>query len=424
LNFLPSLIERIRRNNLFKNFFALSLWQATNYLIPLITMPYMIRVIGTEKFGVVSLIQALHYYFIVFVDYGFSITSIRELSIAHDDKKKLSLIFSKTLFTKVLLLAISFILVAILILLVPKFSLDYQAYFFGFLLVIGQMLFPIWFFQGVEQMKFITYLNLFSKVIFAGCLFLFIQEQNDYTWVIPIQALGVIIAALVGIFVIVSKFGIKIVFPGRKAIVNELKLGFPVFISNFSVTAYNSSNYLILGFFGGDMIVGVFSIAEKIMSLLRQILSMLSQAVFPRVCQMAVENHSALKLFWKKLMIPFAAVLLLLCLLIAYFAPQIISLIAGENLTETIDLLRIIIWIPIIVLFNIPFFLTLLAYERKREVMRILLASSIFSILVSFCLTYHFQAVGTVTSLLITEFVITFGLLITLERNKELSILT
>jgi PST family polysaccharide transporter len=416
-------LKALRKHPLAKNFFALSFLQATNYLIPLITMPYMIRVVGTEKFGVISLIQALHYYFVIFVDYGFSITSTRELSIARSDKKKLSKIFSRTFFAKILLLVISFICVSVIILLVPKFTIDMKAYFLGFLLVIGQMLFPIWFFQGVEEMKFITYLNLFSKLIFVGLLFLFVQDQADYIWVIPIQAIGVIFASLVGILFVTSKFGIELIFPGSQTILDELKKGLPVFISNFSVTAYNSSNYLILGFFGGDLVVGIFSIAEKIMSLLRQILSMLSQAIFPKVCQMAVENHTRLKLFWRKLMIPFAVGLFFVSLSIAYFAPQILLLITEEKLPQAIGLLRVIIWVPIIVLFNIPFFLTLLAYEQKRDVMRVLLFSSTFSILLSFFLTSHFQADGTVVSLLITEFVITIGLLLTLEKKEKYSIL-
>lgn len=417
-------LKTIWEHPVVKNFFALSFWQATNYLIPLITMPYMIRVVGTERFGVISLIQALNYYFVIFVDYGFSITSTRELSIASNDKKMLSQIFSKTFFAKIFLLAASFIFVSAIILLVPKFAMDLKAYFLGFLLVIGQMLFPIWFFQGVEKMKFITYLNLFSKLIFVGLLFLFVRDQADYIWVIPIQAIGVISASLVGILIVTGKFGVKLIFPGYQIVLNELKQGLPVFISNFSVTAYNSSNYLILGFFGGDLLVGVFSIAEKIMSLLRQILSMLSQAVFPKICQMAVENHTSLKLFWRKLIAPFAVGLLFVSSSVSYFAPQIIRLITGEALPQAIGLLRVIIWVPVVVLFNVPFFLTLLAYEQKKEVMRVLVFSSMFSILVSIFLTSHFQADGTVASLLITEFVVTFGLLIALEKQRKYSILT
>ena len=387
-------------------------------------MPYLVRVIGMEKFGVVSLIQALQYYFIILVDYGFSITSIKDISVAQTDRKRLSVIFCKTLSTKFLLVVISFALVIALVFMVPKFREDSEAYLLGFSLVIGQMLFPIWFFQGIEQMKFITYLNLFSKIIFAGCLFIFVHKESDYIWVLPIQGLGVILASVVGIFVIISRFKIDIIFPGRKVILSELRTGFPVFMSNFSVTAYNSSNYLILGFFGGDIVLGMFSIAEKVTSLLRQILSMLSQAIFPQVCQLAERSHIELRKFWKKLIMPFAIALFLMCLLVAYHSTLIVSIISGEDLTEAANLLSLIIWVPVIVLFNIPFFLTLLAYDKKKEVMKVLLVSSIFSIIISFYLTYQFHALGTVSSLLITEFVITLGLLFALERDKKISILT
>ena len=273
-------------------------------------------------------------------------------------------------------------------------------------------------------MKFITYLNFFSKITFAACLFIFVRKEADYIWVLPIQGLGVILASCVGIFVIVNRFKIDIFFPGRKVILTELKTGFPIFISNFSVTAYNSSNYLILGFFGGDAILGIFSIAEKITTLLRQILSMLSQAIFPRVCQLAEKSHLELRRFWRKLMMPFAFALFLMCLLIANNSSAIISIISGEDLVEAANLLSLIIWVPVIVLFNIPFFLTLLAYDKKKEVMRVLLASSVFSIIISFYLTYQFHAFGTVVSLLITEFVITLGLVFALERDKKFSVLT
>ena len=151
LSFFEELNLRLRQSRLARNFFALSIWQATNYLIPLITMPYIIHVIGTEKFGVVSLIQALHYYFIIFVDYGFNITAIRELSMARDDNRKLSLIFSRTLFTKFLLLIASFILAASMILLIPKFHADLKSYLLGFLLVIGQMHFPYGSFKALRK---------------------------------------------------------------------------------------------------------------------------------------------------------------------------------------------------------------------------------------------------------------------------------
>lgn len=387
-------------------------------------MPYLVRVIGMEKFGVVSLIQALQYYFVILVDYGFSITSIKDISVAQTDRKRLSVIFCRTLFTKFLLIIISLILLIALVLLIPKFNEDRQAYLLGFSLVIGQMLFPIWFFQGVEQMKFITYLNLFSKIIFAGCLFVFVHEEVDYIWVLPIQGVGVILASIAGIFVIISRFRIDIVLPGWGTIMSELKTGFPVFMSNFSVAAYNSSNYLILGFFGGDIALGMFSIAEKVTTLLRQILSMLSQAIFPRVCQLAERNHIELRNFWKKLMMPFALALFLICLLIANYSTSIVSIISGEDVTEAANLLSLIIWVPVIVLFNVPFFLSLLAYDKKKEVMKVLLVSSIFSMIISFYLTYQFHALGTVSSLLITEFVITLGLLFALERDKKISILT
>jgi PST family polysaccharide transporter len=416
-------LNELIRSSIGKNFFALSIWQLTNYLIPLLTIPYLIRVIGPEKFGVVSLIQAMQYFFIIFVDYGFGITTVKDLSVARQDAKQLSIIFSRTIFTKLILGIISLVIVTAVILIVPKFRNELPGYFLGFLLVVGQLLFPIWFFQGIEQMKFITYLNLVSKVLFTICIFIFIKEESDYLLVLPIQGMGVIMASLVGFYVIVKKFEIRFALPKWASVIHEIKSGFPVFISNFSVTAFNSANYLILAFFGDDIIVGMFSIAEKITTLFRQVLSMLSQAIFPKVCQLAIENHGKLKAFWRKLVIPFASMLFTVCLLIAIFSSYIVNLISGENLQETALLLKIIIWVPFIVFFNIPFFQTLLAYNFRREVMKVLTIYAMISILLSILLTQQFLAIGTVISILITELGITAGLMLSLERKQPYAIL-
>jgi polysaccharide transporter, PST family len=414
-----SLFETLRKHSISRNFFALSLWQLTNYLIPLLTVPYLIRVIGTEKFGIVSFVQALEYYFIIIVDFGFGITAIKQISLVRNDPEKLSIVFNQTLFAKLFLCLVSFLVLALLVLLVPKFHSELPAYFLGFLLVIGQALFPVWFFQGVEEMKFITYFNLTAKVIFALAIFIFIRHESDYVLALPIQGLGVVIASLASLYLITRRFRLNVKFPGWANIFSALGSGLPILVSNFSVTTYNSSNYLILGFFADDKIVGLYSIVEKIALLVRQILSMLSQAVFPTVCLLAAESFGKLMEFWRNLIIPVAVLLFLFSCAIGYYSDFIISLIVGHTSAETAALLRIMIWVPFVVLFNIPFFQTLMAYDHKNDVMKVLMSCSAFSIILSVLLTYHFLAVGTIVSLLITEFVIILGLSWTLARRRR-----
>lgn len=418
-----NIFKQLRKNSVAKSFASLSFWQITNYLIPLIAMPYLIRIIGTEKFGVVSLIQAIQYYFIILVDYGFNTTGVKEISVSRHDKVSISIICSKILFSKLFLTLISLCILILLLLFVPKLGNEWKAYLLGFSIVIGQALFPIWYFQGIENMKFITYLNLVSKLIFIGCVFLFIKEKSDYIYFILFQGMGLILASLVALGLITYNFKIHITFPGWRSIIFHIKDSYSIFVSNFSVTAYNSSNYLILSFFGDDRILGMYSIAEKIMSLLRQLLAMFSQAVFPKVCWLVTESHLELRKFWRRTAIPFGILVFLSCATVSTFSTFIVSLLSHENIEETARLLSIIAWLPLIVFCNIPFFQTLMAYNLKKEIMQVLVVSSSFCIATSLYLTSHFSATGSIISLLVTEFLIVIGLLITLEKRKSISIL-
>ena len=405
-----------------KNFIALSFWQVTNYLAPLIVMPYIIRVIGTEKFGVISLIQAINYYFIILVDYGFSISAVREISLYRDNKERLGILFNRTLFTKLILCIISFLLLILVVISVPKFEEYKMSYLSGFLLVVGHALFPIWFFQGIEKMKFTTYLNVFSKLMYVACIFLFVKTPSHYQIVLPLQGISLVIVGMAGLFMIGKRFHIKLKVPGFRTILGEIIKGWPVFISNISVTFYNSSLYLIVGFSVSEKLLGMYSIAEKLSQVLRQVISVFSQAVYPQVCLMASQDHSLVRALWRKMVLPFAIFLFLVCLAISFFAPYIVMVVAGDATEITVDVLRILIWVPFIVFFNVPFFQTLLAYNFNKEVMRVLLACSFVSVMIGYPLVQNFSIFGASFTLIITEILIVMSLATLLERKSGRSI--
>jgi polysaccharide transporter, PST family len=408
------------KKTIFKNFAALSILQGTNFLIPLIIMPYLTIKIGVDGFGLVSFIQAAMVFFTSFTDYGFNVTATREVAINKTDNKKLSEIYSTVMSTKLLLTSISALVLIALIYFIPDLKHNKLAYLFGFSAVIGQVLLPIWFFQGIQEMKYISYLNLAAKIIFTVLIFIFINTPDDFGLVLLFLGLGNIVSGLFGLLWIKNKYNIRYFIPQVSDIKKELYEGWSVFISNFSIVTYLNSNIFILGLFANNSIVGYYSIAEKIITAMRQPLVVFSQAIYPRICELATDSHKKIKNFYRQLFIPFISIFLMASVFVFIFSPEIVNILSkAEDNESSIIILKLLCFVPFIVGLNIPAYQTLLAYKHHKNCSIILTSGSLLNIILNFILAPKFLTYGTAASVIITEIFITIGLYLILKYKHQ-----
>ena len=408
---------------LLSNFVSLSVLQVVGFILPLLVIPYLIKVLGIEKFGLVFFAQAFLSYFIVFTDYGFNLSATRDISIQRNNNKKVSLIFNSVISTKFLLGIISFIVLSLLILLIPMLRKEYMLFYLSFFLVIGQLFFPVWFFQGIEQMKFITYLSTTAKLLFTCLIFVFVRKSSDYILINVFQGMGNVLASIISILFIKKKFDIKLKFPGFQRIKFELKNGWHILVSSFAVNVYINSNIIILGFFTNSIVLGYYSLAEKTMLAIRQLLGVFSQVTYPHVCKLGKEGHNHLKRFYKIIYFPFLASIIICSILLYLFSDNLVTFLAHGHVPYISILVRLLCFAPIIVCLNIPAYQTLLAYNLKRSYSFVLTSGALFSMTLNAFLAYNYAAIGTSISILITETVITAGLYLVLEfKNKKYSL--
>ena len=198
------------------NFMYLSILQGMNLLLPLITFPYLVRVLGIEKFGLIMFAQAFIVYFSMLADYGFNLSGIREVSSNRNNKNKLIKIFSSIMLARFILVFFGLVLLSILVFSFEKFSQNWELYYLTFGIVIGTALFPTWFFQGMEKMKYITVLTVIAKLIFTLSIFLFVTTEKDFIYVPLINSLGFIFVGIISLFIIFKDFDMKINFKNGK----------------------------------------------------------------------------------------------------------------------------------------------------------------------------------------------------------------
>src|SRR5690554_35517 len=273
------------KKRLLGNFLSLSGLQVFTYILPLITLPYLVRVLGVEKYGLVMFAQSFIMFFNILVDYGFNLSATREIAVNRDNKAKVTEIYSSVMTIKVLLLGASFAVLSGIVFSVEKFTPDATLYLLTFLMVVGQALFPIWYFQGMEKMKYITIINILSRVLFTVAIFVFVHQESDYLYVPILNGLGACVGSIYALWLIKSSFNQKFEFQSLKVLKQHFKDSTEFFLSRVSVSIYTSANAFVLGLFTNNTMVGYYSIAEKLYRAIQSFYGPITQALYPYIAK-------------------------------------------------------------------------------------------------------------------------------------------
>lgn len=269
------------KKRVLENILSLGLLQGANYLLPLVSFPYLTRVLGVEKFGLVMFAQALVTYLNSVSEYGFNLSATREIAISRSDTDRVSRIFSEVLGAKMTLMILTFNIMLALLFAFDKFSEDKFLYILTFGTVLGQVMLPNWLFQGMEQMKFISILNVSARALFLVLIFLIIRNPDDYIKVPMLNGLGMITAGIAGLLLGKIRFKLKIGLPSLAGICGQLRMGWNLFVSTVAITLYRNSNVFLLGLVAPYSVVGYFAIAEKIVKAVQSMITPVTQSLFP-----------------------------------------------------------------------------------------------------------------------------------------------
>ena len=375
---LRNLLYKVAPENrlLLENSFFLLVLQGVNYVLPLVTLPYLARVLEPAKFGVVAFVQAFMQYFILSTDYGFNFSATREISIYRDDTEKVSQIVSTVSFIKLFFLIVSFLVLLLLTNFFERFRSDALLYHLAFGIVIGNFMFPTWFFQGIERMKYVTILNALAKFIFTILIFVFVKEKADYLYVPLMNSLGYLVSGAIGLWIMLRNFTVRLQIPDKALILNDLKDSFQFFLSRISVSLYTSSNVFFLGLLGDDAVTGYYAAAEKLYTALKRLYEPVVNALYPFMAK-----NKNVRLF-KKIFFLLVGGNLLICILLLIFNQSLMRLVYGDGFGPSVGIFNALVVALILVvpsmLLGYPF---LAALQHEKYANSSVVISSIFHVM-------------------------------------------
>jgi O-antigen/teichoic acid export membrane protein len=397
------------------NFLYLSILQFIGYTLPFITLPYLAKTLGVEKFGILAFATAVMAYFQAFVDFGFNYTAVRDIARQKDDRMAVSKIFSTVMTIRVLFAVFAFLILLVLILLIPLFRNNRTILLLTFTYIPCYILFPEWLFQAMEKMKFITILNILSKLIFTILVFTVIKTHDDYVWQPILTSMGFLISGLLALIIISYKFRIIYYLPTIQEISRTIKNGWDMFVNIFLPNLYTNFSTILLRAYAGEASTGIFDAGNKFINITQQLTNVLSRAFYPFLAR-RMDKHS----FYQRVSMTFSVIM---TILLFFGANSIIGFFYTPQFKDSATVLRILS-LSIVFLFLMNAYGTnyLVLINQEKKLKMIIVWCSVFGFALSWLAVIKWGPIGAaVTYLLVWALrgLITWRVAFKLKRDIE-----
>jgi PST family polysaccharide transporter len=331
-----------------KHLFHLTLLKGFSRLLPLITVPLLIRTIGLEQLGVIKWIEAMADYFLVFIGYGFRYTATQQVASHHQDKPIIGQIVGAVYSLKLVAIALCALVSWLLILYVPQLQ-EIKAYWWTYYLVIViSMLYPCFVLQGLDQMHWLTGINLVSKISFVVAIAWYVHKPADTLLYHQLLAASYLLRLIIAWIVIYYKLHISIRLPGWNKILFQIKAGFYLFLGQLATSFYIQLPAITLGFWEGTVSVATYVVGSKIVYMLISMIEPFTQALYPVAYQKWKIGVQTGLHFVQQITLTGLFILGSIGLAYGHWAHEIIKLLAGQAIPESVQVLRLYITLPCI----------------------------------------------------------------------------
>lgn len=382
--------------------------QLINLASPLIVIPFLITNCGEEGLGKIGVGFSMALILNAIIDYGSYIIGVREIAINRDNPTILNQKVNAIYGSKFMLLALVLIVFSILFLTIPFFSREKEMFFLSLIIVVGQCFNPAWFFQGIENFKWISFINILSKAIYLAGVFFFIKNESDYIYVNLFFGLGLLISSWIGFFWLIRRFKFSITLSGLKKGKTILKEEFSFSISQFFLSIHQYFPIVIVSYVLGDFAAGQYRVIDQLLSLFKTYLNMIFYFVYANICHELNKSLQGGLKVWKQYNGLNFLLLFVVSVVFFIYSDFIVSYFnIDENQVESVSyLLKIGLLIPFLISLSQPLRQLIFAFSENRYYVRITIYTTLLNIVLMLIFSYFYGLIGTLCSIIIVEFIV------------------
>jgi len=414
---------------LFENFLSLSVLQGLSFITELITFSILTQTLGTDNYGLISTALSLILFLQVITEYGFNHSGTRAISKNRDNQERLQRIYGSISIVKTILSSGCLISILIIVNLFDQFRQDLIVFLLLFGLIIQSVFSPIWFFRGIEKMKYITIIGFFGKVLLIILIFFFIKNETDYVlYALSVFLSSIFVSIITQVFII-KKFKMKVKKRSFKDIKTQFSSGFYMFLVYFSTNIINNLSPFILGLLSGFHIAGVFAAGYKFILIFVLIIFLITTTVFPHIVKLVTESNNRMEFdaykFIKKILGLIVIIGVLSLGFLFVFAEVIVTFLSGVEYYESIIVIRILSFAPLLIgIGHTLTFQIMVPLEYDSQVAKIYGFSAIIDIVLCFIFIPVFGYLALCFILLIVRVIPIILSLLWIRKNRvELNLL-
>ena len=305
-------------------------------------IPFLIVKVGLEQYGVYAFAMSLVLFFLNLLNYGFNLSTVREIARAEGDKVKLQVVFNEVFSVKLFLFVFLYSLFIALTFAVPVFYEHKVLYLMSSLLIVGDLFSLRWFFMGLEKMKFITFIQMLGTLIFVLLVVFFVENKSNIVWVPLFEALGMFITSIIAFTWVLKSYHLEIKLISLREIFSYLKINFSSFINLLLPSTYNTTIVFLVGVFGLPAQVGFIEIGVKFTAAFSTINTILTNVFFPLI------NRKKTALLSIQLLLNSLGVVLSLAMyfLADYLIWNWLKFEHNSDLVQTVEMVRVLSFLP------------------------------------------------------------------------------